>query len=87
MNTKKWARIFIRLPNTKRGISSALCDVSLLALAMIVYFTAKTMGYKLGINWLIGFLVGAKLLATPLFFSWAQFAMNIDRKNKEPDLT
>lgn len=53
----------------------------------MIYFTAKAMGYKLGTNWLIGFVVGAKLLATPLFFAWAQFAMNLEKKLKQTDLT
>jgi len=72
MNTKKiknWIFHLKRLPNTKKGTSSALCDAVLVVLATAVYFILKVLGYKLGTNWLIGFVVGAKLLATPLFFT------------------
>ena len=70
-----------RLPNTKKGTSSALCDAVLVVFAVTVYFTLKAMGYKLGANWLIGFVVGAKLLATPLFFAWAKFAIDLEKKD------
>jgi hypothetical protein len=66
---KKWIFNLKRLPNTKKGMSSALCDAVLVVCAVMVYFTAKAMGYKLGTNWLIGFVVGAKLLAT---LRWSQ---------------
>lgn len=78
---KKWIFYLKRLPNTKKGTSSALCDAVLVVFATAVYFTAKAMGYKLGTNWLIGFVVGAKLLATPLFFAWAKFAIDLEKKD------
>jgi len=78
---KKWIFHFKRLPNTKKGTSSALCDAVLVVFATAVYFILKVLGYKLGTNWLIGFVVGAKLLATPLFFTWVQFAMNLEKKD------
>ena len=90
MNTKKikkWILHLKRLPNTKKGTSSALCDVALVAFAFMIYLTVKAMGYKLGTNWLIGLVVGAKLLATPLFFAWAHFAMNLENRLKKTDLT
>ena len=80
---KKWIFQLKRLPNTKKGTSSALCDAVLVVFAVMTYFTAKAMGYKLGTNWLIGFVVGAKLLATPLFFAWTKFAMDLEKKKLE----
>jgi len=51
--------------------------------AIVIYHIAKLMGYELGINWLIGFLVAAKILAMPLFFAWAQSAMNLGKTCEE----
>ena len=82
MYTKKvqeWTNDLKKLPNEKRGFASALCDVVLMTLALAIYFTINLMGYKLGTNWLIGLVVGAKLSATPLFFAWAQFAMKLEK--------
>jgi hypothetical protein len=76
---EKWIFHLKRLPNTKKEISSALCNAVLIVFATAVYFTAKAVGYKLGTNWLIGFVVGAKLLSTPLFFAWAKFAIDLEK--------
>jgi len=83
MKIKKWIYDLKRLPNKKRGFASALCDVALMLFAVVIYRIAKLLGYELSINWLIGFLVAAKILATPLFFAWAQFAMNLGKTCEE----
>lgn len=76
-----WTGRLKRLPNTKKGACSALCDVVLVSVALAIYFAAKTMGIKLGKHALTALVVSAKILATPFFFAWVRFAKQL---KKEP---
>ncbi|NGX37729.1 MAG: hypothetical protein K1000chlam2_00891 [Chlamydiae bacterium] len=85
MNTekvKKWTYDLRRLPNAKRGLASGACSSGALALAIIVYFIAKAMGYKLGTNCLIGFAAIAEMIAAIVFFTWAKAAFKLKEEEK-----
>lgn len=79
---KQWVYDLKILPNDKRGLASGSCSSGALALALIIYFIGKSLGYKLGTSWLIGFAAAAEGVATIVFFTWAKSAQKLKEGGK-----
>lgn len=70
-----WVHRLKVLPNTRRGLASGLCSIICLGIVLVIFLVSESLEIQFPKKWLILTAVGAKGLATAIFFIWARAAV------------